>query len=128
MKRLVLGLLAALAATLVVAIAGLWLYHPYVLCAFLHGRGGYWIEVRRDDPGLSPSIRRALRDAPSASPGKLEWRVIREGFEASELAVVVDCGEIDRILLVSIAPAKFRFEVRNEPSGDLNLDAKRLPG
>jgi Phosphodiester glycosidase len=122
MKRLVLGLLIAVAATPVLAIAGLWLYHPYVVRAFLHGRGGYWIDVRRDDPSLSPSVRRALRDAPSASPGKLEWRMIREGFEAGELAVVVDRSEVDRMILVRVAPAKFRFEVRNEPSGNLNLD------
>jgi hypothetical protein len=122
MKRLVLGLLIAVAVTPVLAIAGLWLYHPYVVRAFLHGRGGYWIEAGRDDPGLSPSVRRALRDAPPASPGKLEWRVIREGLEAGELAVMVDRGEVDRIFLARIAPAKFRFEVRNEPSGDLNLD------
>jgi hypothetical protein len=123
MKQLVLSLLIAVAATLVLVIVALWLYHPYVLRAFLHGRGGYWTEVGRNDPGLSPSIQRALRDAPSASPGKLEWRMIREGLEAGELAVMVDRSEVDRIFLVRIAPAKFRFEVRNEPSGDLNLDA-----
>ena len=123
MKRLGLGLLITVAAALVLAVGGLWLYHPYVFHAFLHGRGGYWIEVGRDDPGLSPSIRRALRDAPSASPGELEWRMIREGLEAGELAVMVDGSEVDRMFLARIAPAKFRFEVRNEPSGNLNLDA-----
>lgn len=123
MKRLGLGLLIAVAAAPLLALGGLWLYHPYVLRAFLHGRGGYWIGVGRDDPGLSPSIQRALRDAPSASPGKLEWRMIREGLEAGELAVMVDRSEVDRMFLARIAPAKFRFEVRNEPSGDLNLDA-----
>jgi hypothetical protein len=90
MKRLVLGLLVAIAAALVLCVGGLWLYHPYVLRAFLHGRGGYWIEVGRDDPGLSPSIQWALRNAPSASPGKLEWRMVREGLEAGELAVMAD--------------------------------------
>jgi len=122
MKRLGVGLLIAVAATLVLAVGALWLYHPYVLRAFLHGRGGYWIEVGRDDPGLSPSIRWALRDAPSASPGKLDGRMIREGLEAGELTVMADRSEVDRVLLVRIAPAKFRFEVRNERSGDLNLD------
>jgi hypothetical protein len=123
MKRLGLGLVIAVAAAPVLALGGLWLYHPYALHAFLRGRGGYWIEVGRDDPALSPSMRRALRDAPSASPGKLEWRMIREGLEVGELAVMVDRSEVDRIFLARIAPAKFRFEVRNEPSGDLNLDA-----
>jgi hypothetical protein len=123
MKRLVLSLLVVVLAVLVLSLGGLWLYHPYALRAFLHGRAGYWIEVGRDDPGLSPSIKRALREAPPASPGKLEWRMIREGLEAGELAVMVDRSEVDRIILARIAPAKFRFEVRNEPSGNLNLDA-----
>jgi hypothetical protein len=121
MNRLVAGLLIA-AAVLALALGGLWLHFPYVLHAFLHGRGGYWIEVRRDDPRLSPSVRRALRDAPAASPGSLEWRMIRDGFEAGELAAVVDGSDVDRIFLARIDPAKFRFEVRNEASGDFNLD------
>jgi hypothetical protein len=67
-------------------------------------------------------VERALRDAPAASPGNLEWRTIRDGFEAGELAVMVDGGEVDRIFLARIDPAKFRFAVRNEPSGSLHLD------
>jgi hypothetical protein len=122
MNRLVTGSLIAVAAALVLALGGLGLHFPYVLHAFLHGRGGYWIEVRRDDPRLSPSVRRALRDAPAASPGKLEWRMIRDGFEAGELAAVAGGSEVDRIFLARVDPAKFRFEVRNEPSGDFNLD------
>jgi Phosphodiester glycosidase len=123
MKRLVASLSIAVVSTLVLAVGGLWLYFPYVVHAFLHGRGGYWIEVGRDDPRLSPSVQRALRDAPSASPGRLEWRKIRDGFEAGELSAIVDGGEVDRIFLARVDPAKFRFEVRNEPSGDFDLDA-----
>ena len=123
MRRLVVGVSIAVAATLVLAVAGLWLYFPYVVHTILHGRGGYWIDVSRDDPRLSPSVQRALRDSPAASPGTLEWRRIRDGFEAGELAAIVDGGEVDRIFLARINPAKFRFEVRNEPSGDFNLDA-----
>jgi hypothetical protein len=123
MKQLVVGLSIAVAAILVLTLVGLWLYFPYVLHAFLHGRGGYWIDVSRDDPRLSPSVQRALRDSPAASPGSLEWRTIRDGFDAGELAAIVDGSEMDRIFLARIDPAKFRFEVRNEPSGDFNLDA-----
>lgn len=123
MRRLVMGVSIAVAATLVLTLVGLWLYFPYVLHAFLHGRGGYWIDVGRDDPRLSLPVRRALRDSPAASPGTLEWRTIRDGFEAGELAAFVDGSEMDRIFLARIDPAKFRFEVRNEPSGDFNLDA-----
>jgi hypothetical protein len=122
MKRLVAGLLIV-TATLALGVGWLALYYPYVLHALLHGPGGYWIEVRRDDPGLSPSVQRALRDAPPASPGKLEWRTIRDGLEAGELAVMADGGEVDRIFLARIDPAKFRFEVRNEPSGKFDLNA-----
>jgi hypothetical protein len=122
MKRLVVSVSIVVALTLL-ALGGLSLYFPYVVHAFLHGRGGYWIEVRRDDPGLSPSVQRALRDSPPASPGRLEWRKIRDGFEAGELAVIADGGEVDRIFLARVDPAKFRFEVRNEPSGDFHLDA-----
>jgi hypothetical protein len=122
MRRLVVDA-SIVAATLVLTLVGLWLYFPYVLHAFLHLRGGYWIDVSRDDPRLSPSVKRALRDSPAASPGTLAWWTVRDGFEAGELAAVVDGHEMDRIFLSRIDPAKFRFEVRNEPSGDLNLDA-----
>jgi hypothetical protein len=127
MKRLVAGL-SIVGVTLALGVAWLALYYPYVLHAFTHFRGGWWVEVRRDDPGLSRSVQRALRDAPPASPGRLEWRTVRDGLEAGELAVMADGGEVDRIFLARIDPAKFRFEVRNEPSGDLDLDTwmKRL--
>jgi hypothetical protein len=122
MKRLVPGLLIAVCATLMLGMIWLRLYYPYVLHAFLHGRAGWWVEVKRDDPALPPSVRRALRDSPAAAPGTLEWRAIRDGFEAGELSAVVDGSEVDRIFLARIDPAKFRFEVRNEPSGGHNLD------
>jgi hypothetical protein len=122
MKRLVVGLLIV-AVTLALGAGWLALYYPYVLHALLHGPGGYWVEVKRDDPGLSPSVQRALRDAPPASPGKLEWRTIRDGLEAGELAVMANGGEVDRIFLARIDPTKFRFEVRNEPSGEFHLNA-----
>jgi Phosphodiester glycosidase len=122
MKRLVVSLSIVVALCLLV-LGGLWLNFPLWTQEFLHGRGGYWIDVGRDDASLSPSVRRALRDSPSASPGRLEWRKIRDGFEAGELAAMVDDSEVDRIFLARIDPAKFRFEVRNEPSRHFDLDA-----
>jgi hypothetical protein len=122
MKRLVVGL-SIVAVTVSLGAGWLALYYPYVLHAVLHGPGGYWVEVGRNDPGLSPSMQRALRDAPPASPGQLEWRTIRDGLEAGELAVMADGVEVDRIFLARIDPSKFRFEVRNEPSGEFDLDA-----
>jgi hypothetical protein len=123
MRHFVLGLLTAVAATLVMALGGLSIDYPYMLHQFLHGRGNYWIAIKRDDPSLSPAVRHALRDAPPASAGTLEWRMIRAGFEAGEVAVIAGGSEVDRIFLARVDPAKFRFEVRNEPSGSLNLDS-----
>jgi hypothetical protein len=122
MRRIVLGVSIGVAVTLVLGAGWLSLSYPYVLHALLHGRGYHWIDTARDDPALSPSMQRALRDAPAASPGPLEWRRIRNGLEAGELAVMADGTEVDRILLARIDPAKFRFEVRNEPSGDFDLN------
>jgi hypothetical protein len=48
--------------------------------------------------------------------------MIRDGFEAGELAVVAD-EEVDRVFLARISPAKFRFEVRHEATADRGLDA-----
>jgi hypothetical protein len=119
MRRRAVGLLVAGILTLAVGWLAVW--YPYVLHAFLRGDGNYWIEVTRDDPDLSPSVQRALHDPPSASAGKLEWRMTRTGFAAGELAVVAANSKVDRILLARVDPAKFRFEVRNEPSGAFNL-------
>jgi hypothetical protein len=67
---------------------------------------------------LSPSVRRALRGSLPAIRGKLEWRMVGDGFEAGELAVMAEGSEVDRILIARIDPAKFRFEVHNAPAGD----------
>ncbi len=122
MRRIVLGIAIAVVTTVAVGAAWLSISYPYVMHALLHGRGYHWTDTGRDDPALSPAMQRALRDAPAASAGPLEWRRVRDGFEAGEIAVMVDGGEVDRILLARINPAKFRFEVRNEPSGDFDLN------
>lgn len=46
----------------------------------------------------SPSMRLALEKAPTASPGEIQWRTIGQGFDVSELPVLVDGQEVDRIL------------------------------
>jgi len=124
MKRLVLGIAIAIPSVLALAVLGAWLYGgAYAVHALLHVRGFYWTEVRRDDPDLPPPVQRALRDAPRASPGVIAWRDVRDGFAAGELTAVVDGREVDRLFLARIAPARFRFEVLNEPTGDHDLDA-----
>src|SRR5215472_16808672 len=78
MRRLVLGV--SIAVALALGAAWLSISYPYVLHALVHGRGYHWIETTRDDPVLSPSMQRALRGAPGASPGAIEWRRIRDGL------------------------------------------------
>jgi hypothetical protein len=82
-------------------------------------------DVKPGDLRVSQPLEQASRDSQSASPsaGKLEWRMIRDGFEAGELAVVAAGREVDRIFLARISPAKFRFEVRNEATPARSLDA-----
>lgn len=90
MNRLVVGVAVAL-LTAMLAFPGAWLYGgSYALHALLHVRGGCWTGVSRDDPGLSPSVRRALRDAPRASVGAIAWRDVRDGFAVGELPALVD--------------------------------------
>jgi exopolysaccharide biosynthesis protein len=90
----------------------------------LFRRGGtYWIHVKSDDPRLSPSMRLALRNPPSvAAPETLDWKEIDTGFEVAELPVMANGGEVDRIVLNRIDPARFRFVVRNAADGTMGLD------
>jgi hypothetical protein len=48
---------------------------------------------------------RALRGSPPAA-GTLEWRMVRDGFEAGELAVIVQASELDRILICAYRSCK----------------------
>jgi hypothetical protein len=124
MKWLILSLLIAAPISIAPAVGGLWLHdgsHPTQ--TVLYGRVGQWVDARPSESVMSPSVQWAQRESPSPSPGKLEWQTIRNGFEAGEIAVIVDGGEVDRIFLARIAPAKFRFEVLHEASGERNLDA-----
>jgi hypothetical protein len=121
--KLLSRVLIAAALGLVLAIGGLWLYSgSYGVRVLLRHGGTFWVNVKTDDPRLSPSMRLALRDPPPASAGSFEWREISPGFQVAELPVMAGGGEVDRILLARIDPARFRFEVRNAAAGDKNLD------
>jgi phosphodiester glycosidase len=118
-------LTVAIAASLVLALAlgGLWAYAgSYGLHVLVRHGGTYWINVRTDDPRLSPSMRLALGAAPPATAGQFAWREITPGFEAAELPVIAGGAEVDRILLARVDPARFRFEIRNSAAGDKDLD------
>ncbi len=124
MKRVMLGTSIAVAATLGLAVGGLWVFTGWYGLHVLLGNGGaYWIGIKSDDQRLSPSVQLALRGPALAEPGNVEWRRIGDGFEAGELAVVASGGEVDRLFLARIDPARFRFEVQTAPAGDRNLDA-----
>ena len=81
-----------------------------------------WVAVTPKDSRLSESMRVALRDVvPQAQSGAFQWERRAEGLETAELPVLAEGKEVDRLLLVRIDPAKYRFEVRNAPAGDRDL-------
>ena len=81
----------------------------------------WWRPVALDSPRLSPAMRLALHDAPSAAPGSFAWRRVAPGFDVAELPAMVGDQEVDRVMLARIDPENFRFEVRNSPGGDKTL-------
>jgi hypothetical protein len=83
----------------------------------------FWLPVSMDSPRLSPSMRLALASAPTAVPGPVEWKQVDTGFEVADLVALVNGRDVDHIYLARIDPAHFRFVLRNQPSGDRDLDA-----
>jgi hypothetical protein len=99
-----------------------WTTGLYGFNVVLHRGGSIWLASSPSDPRLSPSMKLALTDSnPNVTPGDLSWREIRPGFQVSELAALAGGREVDRIALVRIDPARFRFAVKNRPSGDTDL-------
>ena len=81
-----------------------------------------WIPVSADTFWLPRELSLALRDqVPQATPGHIIWQTAGEGFQTGRLPVLADGGKVDEIVLARIDPAKFRFEVLNEPSGKNRL-------
>jgi len=110
------GLAVALAGA-IYAVAG-----PYGLNTVLRLGGTSWVTVTPNDPRLSPSMRVALSGRPpTAVAGSYDWREVVPGFDVAELPVLSDRQEVDRILLARIDPARFRFEVRTAPAGNLDI-------
>jgi hypothetical protein len=113
---------------LFLAIAGVagglyWYAGMYGFNAVLRRGGSIWRVSGPNDPRLSPSMKLALSSViPSVTPGPFSWREIRHGFEIGELPVNAERQEVDRILLARIDPSRFRFEVRNSPAGNKDLD------
>lgn len=106
------------------ASVGIWQRNGAYGFNVLKRRGGsYWTRMAADDASLPPSMREALKDTvPAASAGQFYWREFEPGYEVTEMPVMLEGGEVDRILLNRIDPKRFRFVVRSAPEGDKGLD------
>ena len=106
------------------AFAWVWFAHgDYGLGVVFRRGGSYWVGMAPDDTRLSQSMRIALRENPPlAEAGPFSWNEAEHGFEIAELPVLAEGKEVDRIFLARISPDRFRFVVRNSPSGDKNID------
>lgn len=113
----------ALAST---ALLGLLIYAgPYGLNVLLRHGGTWWVTVAGDSPWLSPAMRLALGEAPVAEPGGVAWRALETGFDVADLEARVNGQVVDRIRLVRIDPALFRFEVKTAYRGDIRSKRQR---
>ena len=117
----------------VVVLSCAWIWHYsewYGFNVLLHRGGSFFVNVKDDDKRLSPAMREALKiPEKTFTHGELIWKKIAEGYETSELPVMVDGKEIDTIYLNRIDPKNFKFEVYNEPTGRTGIDEweKRIP-
>jgi hypothetical protein len=130
--RRIFGAACVALVIIIIGVAGglYWYAGWYGFNVVLRRGGSLWVASGPNDPRISPSMKLALtRPDLNVTPGDLYWREIHPGFQASELPVLADGREVDRIVLARIDPARFRFEVRNRPSGDTDLqDWMRLLG
>jgi len=110
---------------LLLVLAGIWAFERSTGTALSVRYGSLlWIPVNEHTAWLPTPIRLALHSHDvSADPGPVKWRLLRNGFEVAELPVLVQGTEVDRILLTRIDPTKYRFLVRNDPTGRRHLDS-----
>ncbi len=110
---------------LLLVLAGLWVFERSTGTALSVRYGSLlWIPVNEHTAWLPKPIKLALHSqGVSADPGPIAWRPLRNGFEVAELPVLVQGAEVDRILLTRIDPTKYRFMVRNDPTGRRHLDS-----
>ena len=125
MRRIFTLACVALVIVIVALAGGLyWDGGIYRLNVVMRRGGSIWVAASPDDSRISPSMKLALtRPDLNVTPGDLHWREIHPGFQVSELPVLAEGREVDRIVLARIDPARFRFEVRNRSSGDRDLQA-----
>ncbi|MGO9543984.1 MAG: phosphodiester glycosidase family protein [Rhodomicrobium sp.] len=81
-----------------------------------------WIPISADTFWLPRPISLALRDpSPQAVPGSVTWTEASGGFETGRLGALLNGEKVDEIVLARIDPAKYRFEILNDPSGRKRL-------
>ena len=121
--RILRSCATAAAVLAAAALLGLWLYAgPYGLNVLFRHGGTWWVTVGADSRWISPAMRLALAEAPVAEPGAVTWRTIEPGFDVADLDARVGGQVVDRIRLVRIDPALFRFEVKTAFRGDMTVD------
>ena len=126
------GRWAAVAALTVVVAGAAWIWHGHGAYGFgviAHTGGNYWIDVPREDPSLDPSVKAAILPyADQAVAGAFAWKTVAPGYEVTEVPVVLDGAEVDRLILSRIDPMRYRFTARNAPEGrDIKQWRKALP-
>ncbi len=93
------------------------------------GRPG-WPEMADSDFRLSHAMRMAWKDQPPAvHAGAYSWQTIAPGYDIAELPVLTDREEIDRIYLVRLDPALYRFSVhvKSRKPNNIGQWEKALP-
>jgi len=122
MRRIFGSICVTLIIVTLVAGAIYWYGGIYRFNAMMRRGPSVWVVSGPNDPRISPGMRLAVADAiPEVTSGDFSWREIRPGFQVSELPALAGGREVDRILLARIDPARFRFAVKNRPSGDKDL-------
>lgn len=111
---------AILLAALVAGVGAVYAYDGlYGLNLVLRHGAVFWTDVERDDLRLSPAMRRALADdTVTATAGAFSWQAQSPGFETSELPVLADGSEVDRLYLARLDPRRYRLIVRTAPAGN----------
>ena len=117
----ILGIPLALVAVVFTVVYAVW--GTYGVHSIVRNGISFWLPVSLDSPRLSPSMRLALASAPTAVPGPLVWQKIDDGFEVADLVALVNGDAVDQFYLARIDPARYRFVLRNQPSGTRDLDA-----
>jgi len=123
-RKILLTIVFTILITILVGAGWVWqVTGAYGFNSIWRRGGSYWTSMKPDDERLSPSMREALtQPAPMAQPGPMVWQEPEPGFEVTELPVLVDGHEVDRIMLSRIDPTRFRFITRNAPAGNIGVD------